>query len=111
MIETNLKISCYCLFVILHLALFSYLSLIVADQNMPFHGHVRRVIGRISIWGLPHVYKVTSCTEIDTAFLKYLASYSRLNSIFDFIMQSLFTYLLLLDWFSFVWDLQTLIFI
>ena len=37
------------LFVMLHLALFYYLSIIIADKNMSLYGQVRRVIGQISI--------------------------------------------------------------
>ena len=47
-------------------------------------------------------YVCSLCTGIDTAALKYLARYSVLNSIFDLIIQPQFSYLLLLDWFSFV---------
>ena len=35
--------------VITHQTLFYYLSIIIADQNMSFHGQVGRVIGQISI--------------------------------------------------------------
>ena len=42
-------------------------------------------------------------TEVDIAILKYLARYSILNSILDRVMQPQFSYLLLLDWFRFVW--------
>ena len=54
-------------------------------------------------------YRVTCSvfTEIDTSALKYLARYSSINSIFDWIIQPQFSYLLLLHWFSFVWDLKT----
>ena len=38
------KIACY-----LHLALFYYLSIVIVDQDMSFHGQLRRVIGQICI--------------------------------------------------------------
>ena len=37
------------LLVILHLTIFYYLSINIADQNMSFYGQVGRVIGQISI--------------------------------------------------------------
>ena len=81
------------LLVILHLALFYYLSIITADQNMSFHGQVGRVIGQIVIshqviqmmcamFGDCHMFtKVlcSFCTEIDMDTLKYQAKYTRLQ--------------------------------
>ena len=51
---------------------------------------------------LQSYYVCSLCTGIDIATLKYLARCSVLNSIFDWVVQPQFSYLLLLDWFSFV---------
>ena len=37
------------LLVILPLAIFYYLSITIADQNMSFHGQIRRVAGQVTI--------------------------------------------------------------
>ena len=66
----------------LNLALFPYLLIIIADQNISFHGQVGRAIGQISnlagsalcqssgnsdnvcyVWGLPQIYKVTTKSQ------------------------------------------------
>ena len=99
------------LLLILHLALFSYLSIIVADQNNSFHEQVGSVIGQVFIqrqlsslcqssghpddvcyaWGLPDKLYV----------YKFLARYTGLNNIFDGIMQPHCSYCLIC-WFGFL---------
>ena len=94
------------LLVILHLTLFKYLSIIIADQYISFHGQVGNVIGKIyislaklSVCQSSQVIQMmcvrfrdchmftkilcSLCIEIAIPTLKYLANYTDLNSIFD----------------------------
>ena len=90
--KTNLKIACY-------LASDSFLLII---NNYYWPENVISWAGRESYWSnfyflvsnfflidpLPHVYKITICslcTDIDIPVLKYLARYTYLNSISDWI--------------------------
>ena len=97
--KQTLKLS-----VMLNLALFPYLLIIIADQNISFHGQVGRAIGQISnlagsalcqssgnsdnvcyVWGLPQIYEVTLFIfhRNRYTYLKVQSNYSHSQNIWD----------------------------
>ena len=98
--------------------LFYYLSIIIADQNMPFHGQAPRhsywlnfyladsavcashqiIQMMCAMFGDCHMFPKLSCsffTKMDIPILKHLARHKGFNSIFDWITQPQLSYCLI----------------